>query len=57
MDLASWPCFFVGAVIGPIGCLSFFVGVIVGLTAGLAIGRTVLTGANVAVSFFKLFLW
>ena len=52
MDLTSWPRFFVGAVIGPISWPLF-----VGTFVGLAIGRAILTGREVAVGFSGLSLW
>ena len=46
MDLASWPRFFVGAIVG-LG---------IGRAVGLAIGEAVLTGIDVAVGFSGLSL-
>ena len=61
VDPTSWPRFFIRATVGPASRPRFFVGAIVGLAigraVGLATGGAVLTGADVAVSFFGLFLW
>ena len=60
---AGWPRFFVRVVVGLAGRPCFFVGTVMGLAVGLskadslAIGKAVLTGADVTVGFFGLFLW
>ena len=46
MGSADWPCF--GAVVGLVAGLD--------RADGLAIGRAVLTGSDVAVGFFGLYL-
>ena len=62
VDPTSRPRFFVGAAVGLVGRPCFFIGAVVGLAIGLSraddqtIGEAVLTGADVAVSFFELFL-
>ena len=53
VDPISQPRFFVGAVMGPASWPRFFIGACV----SLAIGRAVLTGREVAVGFFGIFLW
>ena len=63
MDPAGRPWFFDRAVMGLAGRLRFFVGIVMGLAIGLgevdsqAIGKAVLTEADVAASFFQLSLW
>ena len=61
VDPTGWPRFFVGASIDPAGRPRFgaVVDLAVGLDVadGLAIGGAILTGREVAVSFFRLSLW
>ena len=61
IDPASWPRFFVGATVSLAGQPYIFVETVVGLAidevVGLAIGRAILTKADVTVGFFRLFLW
>ena len=48
MGLVIWPCFFIGVGVG--------LAVSLGRVNGLAIGEAVLTGADVADGFSRLFL-
>ena len=63
VDPTSRPHFYVGAAMSPADRPCFFVGAVVGLAIslgradGLVIGKAVLTGADVAVSFYGLSLW
>ena len=61
MDPAGRPRFFVGAVVDPADwpCFRAVVGLAVdlGKANGLAIGGAILTGLDVAIGFFGLFLW
>ena len=63
MDLTSRPYFFAGAAIGPANWPYFrfiemsVVNVGLGRADGLIIGGAILRGADVAIGFFKLFLW
>ena len=51
MDLASWLRFFVGAVVG------LTISLAISSVVDLVIGEAILMEANVAIGFFKLFLW
>ena len=53
VNLADWPRFFISAVMAPERQPRFFVRAVV----GLAIGRDVSTGANIAVGLSGLSLW
>ena len=63
INLAGRPRFFVGAAIGSTDWPHFrfiempVVGISLGRADGLAIGRAILTEANVTIGFFGLFLW
>ena len=46
VDLADWPYFFIGAIVG----------LAIGGAVGLAINGAILTGADIAVGFFRLSL-
>ena len=47
VDLASQPCFFIGAAVG----------LAISGAVGLAIDRAILMGTDVAVSFSRLSFW
>ena len=63
MDLAGWPCFFVGAAMGPVGWPYFrfirisVVGIGLGEADSLAIGGVVSTVADIIVGFSGLSSW
>ena len=50
IDLADWPRFFIGAI------MSLIIGLAIGKMVGLAIDRAILTETDVTIGIFELFL-